>query len=265
MNKIKTEDVKNFWEKNPLCSIESKFTIGSSDFFSDYDYQREEIETIERSYEIHEYQKFKGKKVLDVGCGNGYVLNFYSKEGAHVHGIDLTKTAIDLTKKRFEMNNLNGEFSVQDAQNLLYEDNYFDCICSMGVLHHVPDTQKAISEIFRVLKPGGRIIVMFYHKNSFKFQWNFRLQSLIYRKKIEQIVNEFDGKTNPKGATYTKEDLLKLLHDFIEIEFSVGYILPSDIIPLSRISDRFLPKNIFKPLEKYFGWNLYAKGFKPYE
>ena len=91
MPKIKLVDVKNFWEKNPLCSIESKFALGSKEFFLDFDNQREAIESIERSYEIHEYKRFRGKRVLDVGCGNGYVLNYYSKEGANVYGIDLTE------------------------------------------------------------------------------------------------------------------------------------------------------------------------------
>ena len=58
----KAAKVKNFWEENPLCSIGSKHQIGSKEFFIDFDSQRECIESIEKSYEIHEYKKFKGKK-----------------------------------------------------------------------------------------------------------------------------------------------------------------------------------------------------------
>ena len=54
MTKVAIKSVKHFWEKSPLCSIDSKFTIGSKDFFKDYDFQREQIESIAKSYEIHE-------------------------------------------------------------------------------------------------------------------------------------------------------------------------------------------------------------------
>ncbi len=262
MPNITIKSVKQFWEDNPLCSIENKFELGSKDFFDDYNNQREKIESIHRSYNLHEYKDFKGKKVLDVGCGNGYVLSHYKKEGASVYGIDVTEAAIKLSKKRFEINKQNGNFSIQNAEMLKFEDNYFDCVCSMGVLHHVPDTKKAISEIYRVLKPGGRVILMFYHKNSLKYQWNFRIQSLINKKPIDQIAREFDGPNNPKGDTYSKNELLKLLKSFTGIKLSLGYIVPSDIIPKSN---SWIPNKFFQPLERYFGWNLYAKGYKPSE
>ena len=199
---------------------------------------------------------------MDIGCGNGYVLNYYFKEGAIFHGIDITEKAIELTKKRFELNNSIGNFSIQDAQNLSFEDNYFDCVCSMGVLHHVPNTEKAISEIYRVLKPSGRLILMFYHKNSFKYHIKFRLKSILYNKSINQLVNEFDGLENPLGKAYSKNNLLELLSQFIDVDLSIGYLVPSDIIPKSN---KFLPINLFDPLARYFGWNLYAKGYKPYK
>jgi ubiquinone/menaquinone biosynthesis C-methylase UbiE len=255
-----TESIKSFWQASPLCTQINPFNPGSKEFFELYNNQREEIESLECSYKIHEYLNFKDKKVLDVGCGNGYVLSKYATEGADVHGVDLTQAAIDLTCKRFENLNLNGNFRVADAQALPFSDDTFDCVCSMGVLHHVPNTQKAVDEIFRVLKPGGRLIVMFYHRNSAKYQFNYRVRSLFSGKSLQQLANEFDGIGNPKGAVFSKSELAAVLNKFSKIRMNIDYLSPGDIIPFGG---RFLPSNMFKPVASVFGWNLYAKGNKP--
>lgn len=257
---VSNEDVKKFWEENPLCISMIPHEPGSADYFQYYDHLREEIESVEYSHELHEYSSFSGKNVLDVGCGNGYILSKYATNGANTFGIDITEIGVELSKKRFQLESLQGDFRVADAQNLPYEDNFFDCVCSMGVLHHVPDTKKGIEEIYRVLKPGGRLIVMFYHKNSAKYQLSYRILSLFSGKSMDQLVNEFDGKGNPKGSVFTKKTLSELLHDFDNIELEVGYVSNNDIVVRGG---KFLPKNMFKILEPILGWNLYAKAIKP--
>src|SRR5260370_37562071 len=65
------------------------------------------------------------------------------------YGIDITKKAIELTRERFRLDNLKGEFRVAEAEHLPFADATFDCVNSMGVLHHVPDTERAVAEIYR--------------------------------------------------------------------------------------------------------------------
>ena len=93
---VTTEEVRNFWQANPLSSNGILHELGSQEFFKEYNKQREVIESIEYSYQLHEYVNFKNKKVLDVGCGNGYVLSKYALEGADVFGIDITQAGVDL-------------------------------------------------------------------------------------------------------------------------------------------------------------------------
>ena len=257
---VQIEDVRNFWQANPLCTQINPFDAGSEEFFEYYNKQREDIESIDYSYALHEYRDFKNKKVLDVGCGNGYVLSKYASEGAEVFGVDVTEAAIELTQKRFKHLNLNGDFREADAQSLPFPENTFDCVCSMGVLHHVPNTQKAVDEIFRVLKPGGRLIVMFYHKNSAKYQFNYRVRSIITGKPVQKLADEFDGIGNPKGAVYSKSELAALLKNFDNIKMHLDYLSPGDLIPFGG---RFLPIKTFKSIAFLLGWNLYAKGNKP--
>jgi ubiquinone/menaquinone biosynthesis C-methylase UbiE len=256
---VTLDEVQKFWQENPLCAMEIPFPIGSKPYFEYFDALREHIEPPAFAERLHEFSAFAGKKVLDVGCGNGWVLSRYAAKGAEVFGVDVTQAAVDLCGKRFENAGLKGDFRVADAQNLPFPDNTFDCVCSMGVLHHVPDTAKGVSEIHRVLKPGGRLIVMFYHKNSAKYQWSYRRASWRLKRPLQELVNEFDGAGNPKGVAYTRSGLRILLSRFQDLKMFVGYLEARDVIP--RFG-KYLPDAVFRPLAWLIGWNLYAKARK---
>jgi len=249
------EQVKEFWEENPLSTEVINIEPGTPAFFREYDRLREVNETPAFAKKLHEYDQFEGKRVLEVGCGNAYTLGKYAEHGAEVYGLDITKTAIELSQRRFEYQGLNGDFRVGNAEDLPYEAEYFDCICSMGVLHHVPDTERAVSEIFRCLKPGGRLIVMFYHRNSLLYRIAMPIKGLLTGKSLQQLVNEVDGVGNPKGDVYSKRELRDLLYSFRDIEMFAGLLQPS-------ILRSFLPSSFVVLLGKKWGWFLYAKGRK---
>ena len=102
------------------------------------------------------------------------MLSQYAKNGAAVWGVDITQRAIELTNARFEMLGLKGTFVQNDGITIPFETDSFDIVCSMGVLHHIPDPVPVVQELHRVLKPGGKIIVMVYHRNSFRYHVTFR-------------------------------------------------------------------------------------------
>lgn len=260
MDIIKTQEVRSFWDSNPLCASAIPYPLGTKEYFDCYDKLREANENLEFSYRLHEYKQFSGKRVLDVGCGNGYVLSKYSLEGAEAHGVDITPTGIELCRRRFDLSGLKGSFLEADAEGLPFDNETFDCVCSMGVLHHIPNTEKGIAELRRVLKKGGRLIVMFYHRNSAYYRISMPLLGAIKGKKLEQLVNEVDGEGNPKGEVYSKRQLKELLPDFEDIEMFAGFIEGRMVFPGVG---KLFPNFLFKPLEKRFGWFLYAKGIKP--
>jgi SAM-dependent methyltransferase len=260
METIQIEDVRSFWEAHPVAAAAVPYPLGSREYFAYYDALREANEPLAFSYRLHEYAAFNGKSVLDVGCGNGYVLSKYAREGADVFGIDLTDAAIGLSQARFALLGLEGTFQVADAEALPFADGTFDCVCSMGVLHHTPDTPRAVAEIYRVLKPGGRLIVMFYHRDSVLYRWNFPLRRLLSGKTTQQLVNEVDGIGNPKGDVYSRAELRRLLGRFKDLEFFAGVLSGWMVLPRGG---RFLPARLLRPLASRWGWFLYAKGNKP--
>ncbi len=160
------QSVRGYRECNPSGREIGSRPPGTLEYFAYYDRLREANEPLPFSSALHEYEAFAGKRVLDIGSGNGYVLSKYAGAGARVQGVDLTRTAIQLCRKRFALTRLRGDFLVGNAERLPFRDEAFDCVCSMGVLHHTPNTERAVSEVFRVLRPGGRVILMFYHRNS---------------------------------------------------------------------------------------------------
>jgi ubiquinone/menaquinone biosynthesis C-methylase UbiE len=112
------------------------------------------------------FERSKGLKVLEVGVGLGADHQQFAEAGADLFGIDLTKQAIEHTQRRFAIFDLKSNLAVGDAESLEFPDMVFDQVYSWGVLHHSPNTPLAISEVWRVLKPGGVASIMIYHKWS---------------------------------------------------------------------------------------------------
>ena len=128
MTKVDINNVEKFWEANPVASKAISAPQESADYFHKFDEIREadDCEPYKYSNLIHGYDVCKNKKILDVGCGNGYVLANYAKNGAEVFGVDITKKAIELSKRRFKLSSLKGVFKKTDGESLAFDDENFD-------------------------------------------------------------------------------------------------------------------------------------------
>lgn len=160
------EKVHDFWNQQS-CDTQA----AQSEKFSKTYY--EEIEQF-RYYDqpfIHSFAQFtrySGKKVLEVGFGAGTDFIQWLRAGARVSGIDLTEEALQNTMRRISAYDLPRpeRLELSDAENLPFPDNSFDLGYSFGVLHHTPDTGKALRELVRVVSPGGELKVMLYNRHS---------------------------------------------------------------------------------------------------
>jgi len=108
-----------------------------------------------------------GLDVLEIGVGMGADHHEWAKHRPRsLTGVDLTPRAVEFTRQRLALYGLQSDVRVADAENLPFADASFDVVYSWGVLHHSPDTRRAIDEVWRVLRPGGKARVMIYHRWS---------------------------------------------------------------------------------------------------
>lgn len=116
-----------------------------------------------------EFSRHAGEQVLEIGGGMGTDLAQFARHGAHVTDLDLSAGHLALAQENFALRGLKGTFVHQDAECLPFADRQFDLVYSNGVIHHTPNTAEVISEIHRVLKPGGRAIIMVYCESSLHY------------------------------------------------------------------------------------------------
>jgi SAM-dependent methyltransferase len=164
------EQVKAFWGAHP-CG--EQFVPGRDDqsyeqFFAEYDQFRYRLEShIPRC--LHEID-FRGRDTLEIGLGQGADSEQIIRRGARWTGVDLTPESVDRVRTRLQLRGLPYEDVVcASALRLPFDDNSFDLIYSHGVLHHIPEIERAQSELARVLRPGGEAVVMLYSKYSLNY------------------------------------------------------------------------------------------------
>lgn len=218
-------------------------------------------------FDTFRFQDFKGKKVLEIGCGSGIDSAEFAKYGADIYATDMTDKAVNHTKNLFKRLNMNEELISRikkvNATNLPFEDNFFDLVYVYGVLHHIPIVERALDEIYRVLKPGRQCFVMLYHKDSLLYYYSvLYLGGVVFKgfkkglSEKEVLAKYSEGKMgNPYSKVYTKDEAKRLFYTsgFKDITVEVKYPM-IDTTTERKVEIPNLPSNL--------GWHLIVKAQK---
>lgn len=262
--------VREYWQAHPLLSFELE-EVGSPRFFEDLDKaKREDADRFSMAY--WEFNRFKGKKVLDVGCGPGWLTVNYTLYGADVTAVDLTSKAVDLTREHLRHKVGRARVLEADAESLPFKEGAFDLVVASGVLHHTPNTYKAMEECARVLKPGGIGKITLYHKGILQKDLLFSLlrplmklvkirhpgADLTNAKNVDDLIRQYDGSLNPIGIGKTKREWLSLLQNsgFIHDKHELHYF-PQRFLPFK------IPSVMHYLLDRWFGTMIYFQLKKP--
>jgi glycosyltransferase involved in cell wall biosynthesis/ubiquinone/menaquinone biosynthesis C-methylase UbiE len=213
---------------------------------------------------VMEFDAHRGEHVLEIGGGIGTDLAQFAKGGAIVTDVDLSEGHLRHAQENFRLRGLAGRFIHHDAESLPLDNDAYDLVYANGVLHHTPNTKRTVDEMFRVLKPGGRVICMVYAENSLQYWrelvWNFGLKdgdlarhsmAEIMSRTVERTAND----ARPLVKVYTKARLRALFSAFTDIRILQRQIAP-ELVP--RRLRRFMPL-----IERFAGWNLIIKARKP--
>jgi ubiquinone/menaquinone biosynthesis C-methylase UbiE len=203
-------EVRRYWETTPCGSGDATAPEGTPQYYSQIERRRYELEPF-----IHRFAMFGttyGQKVLEIGVGLGTDHVQFARAGATLHGIDLTERGVALVQRRLALENLSSDLRVADAEALPFSDNLFDVVYSWGVLHHTPDTCRAITEAVRVTRPGGRICLMLYSRHSWVAYGLWLRHGPLSRKPLRSISDVLHHHMESVGTkAFTKHELRTML------------------------------------------------------
>lgn len=219
---------------------------------------------------LFDYARYRGKPVLEVGCGLGCMAMNWAQQGALVTAVDLNPVAVDQTRRRFDVFGLTGDIREADAEALPFADASFDFVYSWGVLHHTPGPRQAIAELRRVLKAGGRVGVMLYNRRSllywFLVRWQEGFVNMERRwlAELELASRYADGdrrEGNPHTWPVTAREIRRdLFRDFADVEVRVlGTDVPNVLnIWAPELGTRIMTTAAISALARRWGWSFWT-------
>lgn len=160
------EAVRQYWDRGSCDTEHARSAKHSRDYFEEIERWRYSEQPFIHSFA--QFARYHQKRVLEVGFGAGTDFIQWLRAGAFATGIDLTREALENLTHRIEVYGLPPPERIQiaDAENLPFPTDSFDLGYSFGVLHHSPDTERAIAELVRVIRPGGELKIMLYNRRS---------------------------------------------------------------------------------------------------
>ncbi len=158
------ERVRDYWNTHIHDLEISTHAPGTAGFFADLDQYH--FEKLHHLLDLIHFDEWKGKDVLDVGCGAGVEVVRFARAGARTTGVDIAQSAITLARQNLEQQGLQARLEVADGEHLPFPDASFDFVFAHGVVQYTGNDRAMVAEIHRVLRPGGLAVFQAYNRNS---------------------------------------------------------------------------------------------------
>jgi len=261
---VTMDQVEAFWNARPCNIRHSRREVGSREYFDDVEARKYFVEP--HIPPFAQFERWKDKKVLEVGCGIGTDTISFARAGAKVTAIDYSEESLDIARRRAEVYGLEIDFYKANAEEIsrLVPVADYDLVYSFGVIHHTPSPRQAISEIRKYMGPNSELKMMVYHRYSWKTFWILMTYGRGAFWKADELIAQYsEAQTGcPITYSYTKKSIEELLEGFEISEATAEHIFPY------RIEDykayrykkvwyfRYLPGKVFRWLERRYGWHL---------
>jgi SAM-dependent methyltransferase len=264
------EDIQGFWQAS-ACG--DRYAEGNS--------LRDQLEAQARAkYElepyIHPFAKFTdgtGRRVLEIGVGMGADHAEWARSRpSYLAGVDLTDKAVELTRARLSFAGLISDLRQANAEALPFEKGSFDIVYSWGVLHHSPDPQRAIDEVWRVLRPSGRARVMLYHREGMVFLLGWMLHKAKRGRQSHSLDAFIASNVESPGTRAYSVDGARRLFSRFESCRVVPTLTHADLLEgdvgrrhrgrLLTFAKRIWPRRLIRQLPGRFGSDLLIEATK---
>jgi 2-polyprenyl-3-methyl-5-hydroxy-6-metoxy-1,4-benzoquinol methylase len=260
--------VKDYWDARPCNIRHSPRPVGTKEYFDEVEARKYRVEPHIPAFA--EFERWRGKRVLEIGCGIGTDTVNFARHGADVTSVDLSEKSVELARQRTEV------YGVKDRVHF-YRGNAeelssfvpvtpYDLIYSFGVIHHTPHPDRVLEELRAYVHPGTTIKIMVYHRRSWKV-----LGILLgegygrFWKLPDLIAKNSEAQTGcPITYTYSRSEGRELLerHGFRVRDVRVDHIFPyriKDYVQYRYARElyfRAMPPALFRALERRLGWHL---------
>ncbi len=244
------DDVRTFWNNRPCNIRHSTATVGTKEYFDGVETRKYFVEPHIPGFAA--FEKWKGKRVLEIGCGIGTDAVNFARAGADYTAIELSAESMALAKKRFEVFGLKGTFYEGSAEALteVVPVEEYDLVYSFGVIHHTPHPDRVVEQVKRYLGKSSEFRLMLYAKHSWK--------DIMINAGFDRPEAQFGC---PIAFTYTPEQVRRLLGGYEILDLHQDHIFPYEIEKYKKYEYEFqpwfkaMPDGMFRALEKSLGWH----------
>jgi 2-polyprenyl-3-methyl-5-hydroxy-6-metoxy-1,4-benzoquinol methylase len=265
---VQVTRVKEYWDRRPCNIRHSAQPIGTREYFDEVEARKYFVESHIPGFA--EFERWRGKRVLEIGCGIGTDTVNFARYGAQVTSLDLSERSLEIAQRRVEVYGLEKQvkFYCGNAEELasLVPVEPYDLIYSFGVIHHTPHPEAVLGQVRQYARPGSTIKIMVYHHRSWKVasillgEGKGRLRRL-----RELVAKNSEAQTGcPITYTYTRREGRELMerHGFQVRKVEVEHIFPyriKDYVQYQYVKEfyfQWMPRPLYRALEKRLGWHL---------
>jgi len=244
------DQVRDYWNRRPCNIRHGTAPVGSKEYFDQVEARKYMVEPHIPGFS--DFSAWKGKKVLEIGCGLGTAGVSFARAGADYTAVELSEESLKLARQRFEVYGLTGRFYSGNAENLssVVAVEIYDLVYSFGVIHHAPHPEKIVDQVKSYLGPASEFRLMLYAKNSWK---NIMIDAGLDQPEAQSGC--------PVAFTYDHDEVRALLKDYEILDLRQDHIFPFDVEKYLRYEYelqpwfREMPAEMFRALEQKLGWH----------
>jgi len=247
------ETVQAYWNSRPCNVRHSIQQVGTKEYFDEVEKRKYFVEPHIPGFA--QFERWRGKRVLEIGCGIGTDTINFARAGASVTAVDLSDESLNLAKRRAEVFGLEDKivFYQANAEELTSHvpRQQYDLVYSFGVIHHTPNPRSAIVQIRHYMAASSELRIMLYAKHSWK---NIMIEAGFDQPEAQSGC--------PVAFTFSRTEIRDLLEGFNILESRQDHIFPFVIEKYVKyeyeIAPWFsaMPKDMFAALEKSLGWHM---------
>jgi 2-polyprenyl-3-methyl-5-hydroxy-6-metoxy-1,4-benzoquinol methylase len=265
---VPIEGVKAFWDHRPCNIRHSPKPVGTKEYF-------DEVEARKYLVEPHiprfaQFERWQGKKVLEIGCGIGTDTINFARHGALVTAVELSEKSMDVAKQRAKVYALEDRirFYLGNAEEIVkfVPAEPYDLVYSFGVIHHTPHPERVVEQVRQYVRPGSTVKIMVYYRYAWKvFQILLTHGKGQFWRLSELVARYSEAQAGcPITYTYARSDMQNLLerHGFHVQEMWTDHIFPYRIPEYVQYRYvklwylRWMPRSLFDWLQRHLGWHL---------